>query len=116
MASLSRKDFLKKMGLGIGLAAAAPFNNVFAGHLNDENLTDTKKEFLTEYQEWLQEFNGFVSKRNENTLDKANNQRLMELSAEAEKRKPQLEQYMKDPKFADYFNQITASVTQNIQV
>lgn len=115
MASISRKDFLKKFGLGLGLAVATPVNALFAAHLDDDNLSDEKKQFLSEYEQWLIEFNAFVEKRNENLLDETNNKRLMELSAEADKRKPLLEQHMKDPRFADYFNTITASITQHIQ-
>ena len=115
MALISRKDFLKKFGLGLGLAVATPVNALFVEHLDDNDLSDEKKQFLSEYEVWLLEFNAFVEKRNENLLDKTNNKRLMELSAEADKRKPLLEQHMKDPRFADYFNTITASITQHIK-
>jgi hypothetical protein len=116
MASLSRKDFFKKIGLGIGVAAVTPLNRVFAGHLEDDTLSSEKKQFLTEYQKWLHDFHLFVEKRNQNNLDMDNNKRLMELSSQAESRKPVLESYMKDTHFADYFNKITADITQRIDV
>lgn len=115
MASISRKDFFKKLGLGLGVALAAPVNAMFTEHLEDDNLSDEKKQFLSEYEQWLLEFNAFVEKRNKNLLDETNNKRLMELSAEAEKRKPLLEQHMKDPLFVDYFNKLTATITQHIK-
>jgi hypothetical protein len=115
MAAISRKDFLKKIGLGIGVAVSAPVSAMFSEHLDDDALSAEKKQFLSEYELWLHEFHNFVEKRNKNILDEANNKRLMELSDEAARRKPLLEQHMKDPRFAGYFNTITASITRNIQ-
>ncbi|PKP08276.1 MAG: hypothetical protein CVU09_16440 [Bacteroidetes bacterium HGW-Bacteroidetes-4] len=115
MASISRKDFFKKIGLGIGVVVSTPVSAMFSEHLDDDNLSVEKKQFLTEYELWLHDFHNFVEKRNKNILDEANNKRLMELSDEAAKRKPLLEQHMKDSRFAGYFNTITASITRNIQ-
>jgi hypothetical protein len=108
----NRKDFLKKLGLTLSGAAATVAG--FGNYTEDEELIDEQKAFLVEYEAWLKEFQSYIAKRNQNPLDTANNKRLMELSAESEKRKTTLELYMKDPKFADYFNQITKEVTASI--
>ncbi len=112
-SKVNRKDFLKTVGLGLG-AMAVGMPSAFAGYSDDESLSQEEKSFLSEYESWLKEFQGFVNKRNEDTLDIDNNMRLMELSKEAEQRKPQMEKYMEDRKFADYFNKITTDITQAI--
>ena len=108
----SRKDFLKRMGLTITGAAATVSG--FGNYEKDTELIEEQKEFLKEYEAWLKEFRSFVAKRNENPIDVKNNKRLMELSAQSDKRKSTLELYMKDPKFAGYFNQITKDITESI--
>jgi hypothetical protein len=115
MESISRKDFFRKMGLVAGTVIAMPLNNAFANFKNDDDLSAEKKQFLSEYQQWLLDFHQFVEKRNQNPLDIGNNKRLMELSAQADKRKPTLEKHMKDPQFSDYFNKITNDITQAIE-
>lgn len=114
-SKLNRKDFFKTVGLGLG-AMAVGIPSAFAGYGDDESLSIEKKAFLREYEVWLKEFQGFVNKRNEDTLDTDNNMRLMELSKEAEQRKPQMEIYMEDTSFANYFNKITTDITQAIVV
>ncbi|MFA6401880.1 MAG: hypothetical protein WCX31_09685 [Salinivirgaceae bacterium] len=115
MESISRKDFFRKMGLVAGTAIVMPLNSVFASFNNDVELSDEKKQFLSEYQQWLLDFHQFVEKRNRNPLDIENNKHLMELSAQADKRKPTLEKNMKDSRFADYFNKITNEITESIE-
>lgn len=115
MESISRKDFFRKIGLVAGTAIAMPLSSVFASFKNDEDLSDEKKQFLSEYQQWLLDFHRFVEKRNQNPLDIENNKRLMELSSQADKRKPILEKHMKDSRFVNYFNKITNDITQSIE-
>lgn len=111
---LDRKAFLKSVGLGIG-AMAIGIPSALANFENDESLSLEKRNFLNEYKNWLSEFQDFVGKRNENTLNTENNLKLMELSKQAEKRKPQMEKFMEDDKFADYFNKITNNITHMIK-
>jgi len=115
MEPMNRKDFLRKLGLGAGMAIVVPISGAFASHLTDQVLDEEKKQFLSGYQEWLRHFHQFVEKRNENPLDAINNQKLMELSSEAEKRKPLLEKFMKDERFAQYFDEITQEITHAIR-
>jgi len=112
--TISRKEFFKKIGLTAGAAVAVGIAPAFAGFSNDNSLSVEKKEFLTEYEAWLKEFHEFVKKRNIDPENLANNKRLMELSAEAEKRKPTLERFMADEHFARYFESITSHITDAI--
>lgn len=114
MSKLNRKDFLRTMGLGVG-AMAVGMPAALANYTKDDSLSEEKRVFLSAYESWLKEFQGFVNKRNENTLDTDNNLRLMELSKDAETRKTQMEKFMEDEKFAAYFNQITTDITQSIE-
>jgi hypothetical protein len=108
----NRKDFIKKLGLTLTGAAASVSG--FGNYQNDADLIDEQKEFLTEYEDWLSEFQSYISMRNRNPLDTTNNKRLMELSAESQHRKSRLELYMKDPKFASFFNSITKNISESI--
>jgi len=107
----SRKEFLKKLILGIG-GVITP-ETVKSSSLEQEvlKLTDEQLDFLQEYEAWLKNFHEYVTKRNSAPFDIENNKKLMELSAEAEKRKPALEKFMLDPLFASYFNYITKETT-----
>lgn len=110
---MDRKTFFKYLGLGTGAALTAGSMPLQAHteELNKEHLT-----FLKEYAQWLKEFNRFILSRTENPDNYKNNQRLMALSKEAEKRKPKLEQLMKDPVFKQHFDFITEEVTNGITV
>ncbi len=111
---MDRKDFFRKIGLGVGATVATSLTSVFANFEEDDSLTTEQKEFLGDYKNWLTEFQLFVNNRNNDVADTNNNLKLMELSAQAEKRKPALEVFMKDRVFANYFNTITQEITENI--
>lgn len=111
---MNRKDFFKSIGIGIGTVVATKVSAATNNFSNDSDLNDQQKQFLQEYEMWLEEFQGFVNKRNKDIDHVSNNKRLMELTAEADKRKAILEEFMKDDKFANYFNDITQNITANI--
>lgn len=115
MVTLSRKQFLRRVGIGAGIALFTPVQQLMANQLNESNLDTERIDFLIAYEQWLVNFQQFVEQRNRNPLDVENNLRLMELSKQAEVHKPVLEKYMKNPEFASYFNEITKRVSQSIQ-
>jgi hypothetical protein len=111
--STSRKDFLKKLALGIG-SMVVPENAQSNNTQEEIKLTHEQIDFLKNYENWLVHFREYVNKRNIDPLNFENNKKLMELSAEAESRKPTLEKYMQDEIFALYFNHITKEITEAI--
>jgi hypothetical protein len=109
----SRKEFLKKLGIsfsGTAISTAALAQN----YQDDLDLIDEQKKFLNDYEQWLKEFQEFISRRTNNPMDIENNKKLMKLSAQSESRKTKLEIYMKDPRFAKYFNKITKDISDSI--
>lgn len=107
----SRKQFLKRFGFGL-------FNDSDVTAEPEEveiiSLSEEQLEFLAEYEAWLGDFHKYVKKRNVEPLNIENNKHLMELSAEAETRKPMLEEYMEDIVFATVFNKITEDISNEI--
>lgn len=111
---MDRKDFFNKIAHSIGDNVAKKLGEVQNKFENESDLNTDQKEFLTNYRNWLHEFQQYVDVRMDDVADIKNNQRLMELSDEAVKRKPMLELYMKDKIFFDHFNLITNNITQVI--
>ncbi len=104
----SRKAFLKRFGFNL--------SNSEEKHVQTEvvTLTDEQTDFLSEYTAWLEEFHKYVKMRNKLPFDLENNKKLMELSAEAEARKPLLEKHMDDILFATAFKKITEDISKEI--
>jgi hypothetical protein len=111
--SNSRKEFIKKLALGIG-AIVVPGTSKSNDFDEINKLSDEQIDFLKEYEEWLVHFQEYVRQRNIDPFNMENNKRLMELSAEAEGRKTLLEKHMQDDVFALYFNHITKELTEAI--
>lgn len=104
----SRKDFLKRFGFKLS------DENKVDDDVEVVKLTDEQTTFLKEYSKWLEEFHLFVKKRNKDPFNVDNNKRLMELSLEAEQRKPVLENFMEDDVFKTVYNDITEKVRADI--
>jgi 4-alpha-glucanotransferase len=111
---ISRKDFLKGMGLALGAAFATKFAGAAEFSGKKPKLSSEKETFISEYTRWLKEFNRFVEIRNQDETNIENNKKLMQLSEQAESFRPKLEKYMEDPEFASYFNYITQQITEKI--
>lgn len=100
--------------MGIG-SLIAPDSAVFSQEEKEiKKLSDEQLDFLRDYESWLTNFDSFIETRNSDPFNIANNKKLMELSAEAETRKPVLEKYMQDEVFAAYFNFITKKISEKI--
>lgn len=110
---MDRKTFFKYLGLGTGAALTAGTMPVQA---NTEELNQEHMTFLKEYAQWLKEFNRYILSKNQHPDNFDNNKKLMELSAEAEKRKPTLEKFMEDANFKKHFEFVTEEITNSIAV
>lgn len=111
---MDRKDFFKTIANKVGDKLVRKIDAVQQIVEEEPDLSEDQKQFLKTYTDWLSEFQIFVNKRNSNPFDIENNKRLMNLSADAEKRKIQLEDYMNDAIFSNHFNRITLEITELI--
>lgn len=112
--NMNRKDFFKNIAHTITDSVAQKIDKVNSFVEDEPQLSEEKKSFLTNYTQWLTEFQVFVLKRNESPFNIENNKKLMALSADADKRKVELEKNMTDPIFSDCFNRITKEVSDII--
>jgi len=112
----SRKTFLKKIGLTLGIASVGPALLANTSSTTNEvvHLSTDEKEMLFLYEKWLEEFNAFVDKRNENPFDLENNKRLMEITSQSKEWEEQLREYMKNPYFEQLHAQLTNTVSNKI--
>lgn len=117
----SRKDFLKRIGLGLGAAtiAAASTSDAQAlpiDVLNSNELTKEQKEFMVDYEEWLSRWHSFVKKRKIDREDPEVQKELFAIAGEADKYRDDMDDYMQDPVFAKYFDRITKQIVEDIGV
>ena len=116
----SRKDFLKRLGLGVG--AATVLTSVSANEatpldvLNSNELTTEQKAFMVDYEEWLSGWHWFVKKRKVDREDPEVQKELFAIAGEAEKYRMDMDDYMRDPVFAAYFDKRTKQITLDIGV
>lgn len=113
----SRKSFLKKIGLTLGIASLGPALLANVTSKEDQavaHLSNEEKEMLFLYEKWLEEFHVFVEKRNENPFDIENNKKLMELTTHSKEWEVQFREYMKNPYFEQLHTQLTHKVSQKI--
>jgi hypothetical protein len=111
----SRKSFLKKLGMVVGAGAVAPFATASGVTFrNDEMLDDEQKEFLLVYESWLEEFHGIVKLQKSGLETATTRKQMIELTARAQEWRHQLEVHMLNHNFAQHYNQITLSITNDI--
>jgi len=113
---MDRKDFFRQITHTIGDSIASKLTSIQQTIGAEPELNENERVFLQEYTAWLAEFQGYVKRRNENPDDVENHKQLMKLTAEADKRKPQLEVYMQHTVFSKYFTSITNDLTQSISL
>lgn len=111
---MNRKNFLKNIGLGLGSAISSPVLANINNHQSTQNLTNEMLTFLKDYGIWLKEFNQFVTIQKNEPKNIQNNKKLMELSYQAEKRKSNLEEFMKNNDFKNIFEELTEEITNKI--
>ncbi|MBT3303113.1 MAG: hypothetical protein HOD63_02805 [Bacteroidetes bacterium] len=110
----NRKAFFKQLGLVAGGAITSSFTTDSKKTISFSEFTQEQKDFLKEYALWLDDFNGFVETQKTDVNNLANNKKLMELAEQAERNRIELEGYMKNERFAIYYQTISMKVKKAI--
>ena len=111
----SRRNFLKL--LGITASASLLSKNVLAGFVDRDKikkLNPNQQVFMVRYGQWMDEFTEVVRKRKIDPDNIDALKRMMELSEESEKLKPELQEFLKDEDFALIFQASIDRVTREI--
>ena len=111
-----RRDFTKKVGLTVTATALATSgvngaSEIILNKKEEFPLTTEQTNFMIKYEKWLDEFHDMAKLQKVSPEDKENNQKLMNLSKEAEKWQKELVEYMKDENFARYYMVVSEKVT-----
>lgn len=112
----SRRAFLSKLGLSIGVTTFAG-KTLSAKVLNDKtefSLTNEQQKLMDRYENWMDEFIPVIKAYRANENDSFAKQRISELSEEAESWRLQLVEFMKDDNFARYYMTATERMTKEI--
>ncbi|HNP50116.1 MAG TPA: twin-arginine translocation signal domain-containing protein [Bacteroidia bacterium] len=97
----TRRSFLKLIGLTAGatITASGALAKI-ADHSEIHKLNPAQQEFMLRYGQWMDEFIEVIAIQKTFPDDSVNNQKLMQLSDQAQIWQPQLTEYMKEESFA----------------
>ncbi len=97
----TRRKFLKVLGLtaGAGLVSTGALAKII-DHQEIHKLNPEQQEFMLRYGQWMDEFIEVIAIQKTFPDDSVNNQKLMQLSDQAQIWQPQLTEYMKEESFA----------------
>ncbi len=114
---ISRRNFLHKLGLTVGAAAAATtgISGSISAPKIDFGLTNEQIDFMTEYDQWMDQFIEVIKVQKQNPDDIENNKRLVELTETSSNWQETLANYMKDENFAKYYMIATERMTKEIE-
>lgn len=97
----SRRKFIKIIGVSAGATVAS--TTAFAGLINHteiHKLNPEQKEFMLNYEKWMDEFIDAIRIKKKEPGNLENNKNMMALTERAATWKPTLTEYMKDKTFA----------------
>lgn len=112
----SRRSFLSKLGLSIGVTTLAE-KSLSANILNNKAefpLSKGQQQFMNRYEKWMDKFIPAVKAQRENPKDQIAKADIVQLSEEADGWRAQLIEYMKDDNFARYYMTTTERLTKEI--
>ena len=112
----SRRAFLTKLGLSVGVTTLAD-KTLSAKVLNNKSefpLTNEQQLLMNRYEKWMDEFIPVIKANRANENDPVAKQRISELSEEAESWRLQLVKFMKDENFARHYMAATERMTKEI--
>ncbi len=112
----SRRAFLSKLGLSVGVTTLAG-KTLSANVLNNKlefPLTKDQRKLMDRYEKWMDEFIPVIKANRANENDPIAKQRISELSEEAESWRQQLVKFMKDENFARHYMTATERMTKEI--
>lgn len=112
----TRKDFLKKLGLTLGISVLPTMriSSVILDKRETVVLTTEMQEFMNQYELWMDEYIEVIRKFKFNPDDMDNNTNMVRLCNIAKEWQPKLIEYMKDKDFARYYMISTERMTKEI--
>lgn len=112
----SRKNFLKKLGLSVGVTmlASARLSATILDNKENFVLTSEQQKFMHTYEKWMDEFIVVIRKQKTDPHDLENNKEIVRLSEIAKGWQTQLVEYMKDENFAKYYMITSEKMTMEI--
>lgn len=112
----SRRKFLRKLGLtfGVTMASTGAFSAVVTDQKDEASLSDEQREFMIQYEKWMDEFIQVIAVQRIKPEDDENNRKLIMLSQQAKSWQGKLVNYMKDDAFAAYYMVATQRMTNEI--
>lgn len=112
----TRRGFIKKLGLSVGIAAA--YSGAKGAKIIENNidfpLTDNQQKFIHKYEEWMNQFVEIIKARRSNPDDLEINMKLMRLSEQHETWQKEVIEYMKEDNFAKHYMIVTQRMTDEI--
>ncbi|HKR07117.1 MAG TPA: hypothetical protein VJY62_20940 [Bacteroidia bacterium] len=111
----SRRKFLQVLGVTAG--ASLVNTNALAGFVEHQQLlklNPAQQEFMVRYGKWMDEFIEAIRIKKLYPGNVENQKKMFFLSAEAEKFKPELTEFMKDETFSMIYKASIERVTKEI--
>ena len=113
----TRRRFLKKLGLTVGatITASSMLSATVLDKKENLQISSEQKEFMYEYEKWMDEFIVVINKQKADPDDYENNKKIVSLSEQAKTWQNKLLGYMQDQNFARHYMAATERMTLEIQ-
>lgn len=112
-----RRDFIKKLGLSVGIIAASTTASTAAEIIQNKiqfPLTSEQQSFIHNYEKWMDSFIEVIKIQRKNPNDLENNKRLMLLTDESALWQKDHFKFMEDENFARHYMIISERMTKEI--
>jgi hypothetical protein len=111
----SRKKFLQLLGLSAGATMINGSARVVGINQSDiRKLNPGQKEFMTRYEQWMEEYIQVIRIRKTDPDNIENHKTMIALTHKAEAFKPELAEFMQDETFAGIFRITIEKMTREI--
>lgn len=112
-----RRDFIKKLGLSVGIIAASASASTAADIIQNKiqfPLSSDQQAFINKYEKWMDSFIEVIKIQRKNPDDLENNKRLMVLTDESASWQKEHFKYMEDENFARHYMIVSERMTKEI--
>lgn len=110
----SRRGFLQKLGLGVGILSLFGSESMAETKGNSISLQEDRREFLVEYENWVNEYIDVVEKEKNSVSNMDNKKQIMRLSEQADGWQNQIKEYIKHEDFKEKYISLSKKFASSI--